>query len=635
MLLLALFVVVVCAALEAMTLVRMRGDLQAGRRALEGARRSLLAGDIDTARSDFAQAGIHFGSATRIANGFAGKSAAALPAVGNTVDLARGLSEAGSDLAAAGIDLSGALGSLPDGIDSLAPSGGRLPLDAYASILPSLRAAEAETASAAQVLDEAPTSFTVGPALDALWDARLATQQASQALSAARELMEGLPSFAGEGGERRYLVVAQNPAELRGTGGIWGAYAIMTFRDGRLSISDTAPIQTLADPPAAEVPAPSKDYARNYDQFGGAASWHNLNMTPDFPSAAQAALANYRAGQGTQLDGVIAVDPYAFKSMLAVTGGVSIPGVSGRLNVTNVVNFTTNEAYSLFPSPKDRKIVLGAVAAGVLQRFLGVRGSGIPRLRALGDAVSGGHLLVYSTNRAFQDGLETAGAAGRFWAPPDSDVAAVTVNNASGSKVDYYAVRAVSYDVRLGAAHDAVADLTAQIDNHAPTSGQPKYVIGPFVHGSQPGDQIPLITAWCHDPCSLVSARRDGRKVTVAPGTENGVAWYRDYRTIPAGQTGSFAITTRTTDAWTGNSSGGTYRLTFYGQPTIRPTTLNVSIAAPDGMQIAWTSTPMTVDGSMATWSGDPGAELTLEVRFRAPPAERVVRDLTRPIFGE
>src|SRR5262249_11139145 len=159
-----------------------------------------------------------------------------------------------------------------------------------------------------------------------------ATEQASHALLAAREIVQELPSFAGQGGERRYLVVAQNPAELRGTGGIWGAYAIMTFRNGRLTISDTSPIQTLADPPAAAVPAPSKDYARNYDQFGGAASWHNVNMTPDFPSAAQAALANYRVGEGARLDGVIAVDPYAFRSMLAVTGGVSIPGVGGRLS---------------------------------------------------------------------------------------------------------------------------------------------------------------------------------------------------------------------------------------------------------------------------------------------------------------
>jgi hypothetical protein len=628
-------VVAVCAALEAVALLRMHGDLQAGRRSLEDARRSLLAGNVDTAATDFARAGLLFGSASAHGHGVVGDLGAAIPGLGNTLDVARALAEAGGDLAAAGADLTDAIDAVPGGIDGLAPSGGHLPLDAYASILPALERARQETTDAAGALDGAPTSFTIEPALAALWDAQLATDEASRALTAADQLVGGLPSFAGQGSERRYLVLAQNPAELRGTGGIWGAYAILTFADGRLTISGTAPIQSLADPASADVPAPSADYARNYDQFGGAASWHNVNMTPDFPSAARAALANYRVGQGEALDGVIAVDPYAFRAMLSVTGQVAIPEVGGSLTADNVVDFTTNRAYSLFPSTNDRKLVLGAVATGVLDRFLQLDGKGIPRMRALGNAIGGGHLLVYSTDPGFQEGLQAAGAAGGFLAPPGSDVAAVTVNNASGSKVDYYAVRHVTLDVRLGADHDAAAVLTARIHNGAPDSGEPRYVIGPFVKDASAGDQIPLITEWCHDPCALLGARRDGHDVTVAPGTENGVAWYRDYRTIPAGKTGSFAISTHTTGVWEGNSSGGIYRLTFYGQPTIQPTTLDVSIKAPDGTSIAWTSTPMAIDGATATWSGEPGAELTLEVRFRAPLPLRFVRDLGRPVSGD
>jgi len=633
--LVVLGVVVVCVALEALTLLRMRGDLQAGRRALEGARRSLLAGDVDAASTGFTNAGTLFGAASEHGDGIVGDLGAALPGVGNTVDVARALAAAGDHLAAAGTTLTRAFGGVPGGVDGLAPNAGRLPLDAYAAILPALEHAQQEAAAAADVLDRAPTSFTIGPVLDALWDARSITDQVSQALTSASQLVQGLPTFAGADQEQRYLVVAQNPAELRGTGGIWGAYAILAFRDGQLTISQTSPIQALADPSPADVPAPTPDYARNYDQFGGAASWHNINMTPDFPSAAEAALANYEAGQGDRLDGVIAVDPYAFRAMLAVTGPVSVPTVSGRLNAANVVDFTTNQAYSLFPSPTARKTVLGAVAAAVLERFLGLDGKGIPRLRALATAIGGGHLLVYSIDPTFQDGLEGAGAAGRFAAVPESDVASVTVNNASASKVDFYAVRHVSYDVRLGADHDAVAELTARIRNEAPTSGQPPYVIGPFVPDAQAGDQLPLITEWCHDPCELLGARRDGHDVAVAPGTENGVAWYRDYRTIPSGRTGSFTISTHTTGVWSGNSSGGTYRLSFHGQPTVRPTVVDISITAPDGTRIAWTSTPMTVNGATATWSGDPGAELTLEVRFRAPLPLRIVRDLTRPFGGD
>jgi len=628
-------VLAISLTLEAFTLLRMRGDLHAGRRALEGARRSLLAGNVDAAAAGFTDAGRLFGSASEHGGGVAGDLGAAIPGVGNTLDIARALAEAGGHLSAAGTDLTGAFGQVTGGIDGLAPSGGRLPLEAYESILPALQRAQQETAAAAEVLDGAPTSFAIAPALDALWDAREVTAQVSEALTAAGDLVQGLPSFAGQDQERRYLVVAQNPAELRGTGGLWGAYAILSMRDGRMTISETSPIQALADPAQGDVPAPSPDYARNYDQFGGAASWHNVNMTPDFPSAAQAALANYRVGEGEDLDGVIAVDPYAFKAMLTVTGRVTVPGVGGSLDAGNVVAFTANTAYSLFPTANDRKIVLGTVAATVLERFLSLDGRGIPRLRALGAATGGGHLLVYSTDRVFQEGLEAAGAAGRFAAVPDGDVTAVTVNNASGSKIDFYAVRHVSVHVRLGADHDATTDLVARIRNGAPDSGQPRYVIGPFVAGSAAGDQIPLITEWCHDPCELLAARRDGHDVTVAPGTENGVAWYRDYRTIASGATGTFEISTHTTGVWSGNSSGGTYRLTFFGQPTIEPTVVDVSITAPDGTRIAWTSEPMAIDGPTATWSGEPASELTLVVRFRAPLPLRIVRDLTRPFGGD
>src|SRR5262249_48232669 len=118
------------AAPEALTVVRMRDDLEAGRRSLEDARRSLLAGNVDQAASQFAQAGIHFGAAARTGHGPVGDLGAAVPGLGNTLDVARALAEAGGDLSAAGIDLTtDAFSRLPGGIDAPAPTRSRLPLD--------------------------------------------------------------------------------------------------------------------------------------------------------------------------------------------------------------------------------------------------------------------------------------------------------------------------------------------------------------------------------------------------------------------------------------------------------------------------------------------------------------------------
>ena len=165
----------------------------------------------------------------------------------------------------------------------------------------------------------------------------------------------------------------------------------------------------------------------------------------------------------------------------------------------------------------------------------------------------------------------------------------VTVNNGSGSKVDYYAARTVDYDVQLGGDGEAIGTANVTIANDAPTHGEPRYVIGPYVHGAHAGDNIPLTTVWCHASCELESATSDGeQQIGLAAGSENGVPWLRDYRTIPAGHTGTLSLVWRSSGVWEGNSSGGSYELILLGQPTIRPTDVTATIACPrrDGHRV-------------------------------------------------
>src|SRR5213593_1934927 len=90
-----------CLAIEALALLRMRGDLASGRRALQEARRSLLAGNIDAAATSFTVAGARFGAASDRGHGVLGGLAASIPVAGNTMDVARALPEAGGHLSTA------------------------------------------------------------------------------------------------------------------------------------------------------------------------------------------------------------------------------------------------------------------------------------------------------------------------------------------------------------------------------------------------------------------------------------------------------------------------------------------------------------------------------------------------------
>ena len=342
-----------------------------------------------------------------------------------------------------------------------------------------------------------------------------------------------------------------------------------------------------------------------------------MNATPDMPAAARAALANYALGEGTRLDGVFAVDPFALQSFLQVTGPIHASG-AGTITSHNVVDVTTNRAYTVFPGTTQRKDVLGETAATVFARFLEMDGQGVARLRAISTAVAESHLRIYSTNPSIEGGLATLGVDGAL-TQPGGDIMGITVNNDSASKVDYYATRRVDYDVQLGGTGEAISAATVTIANDAPTTGEPRYVLGPSVPGARAGDQIPITSVW---------------SIRVATGSENGVPWLQDHRTIAAGSTGTLSLVWRSSGVWDGNSSGGSYELTLLGQPTVRATDVSVTIHAPSGTRIVWTSTPMAIDGGTATWRGSPSNTTTLGVRFQAPLPLRLVRDVTRPLFG-
>ena len=627
-----LVVLALCIGVQVVFLLGVRRDLMAGREAVTAGRRQALAGDLEAAQGSFARAEVSFQRAVDHSQSPVGSVARAIPWLGNTADTVTSMSRAGVSLSSAGSTLTDALLELPDGIGSLAPSNGILPVDRYRDLAAAVDSASADATQATEALTAAPESFVSQVVTRARWDGQEQASALATDLDGAAQLLHGLDSFAGVGTPRRYLVLAQNPAELRGTGGIWGAYAIVTFRDGRTHVSPARPTQTLRDFPAGRVPSPSEDYARTYDQFGGAGSWQNMNATPDFPSAAKAALANYELGEGARLDGVIAADPFFLQALLDVTGPIEVPG-AGTVDAANVVDVTTNRAYRHYAGGTQRKEVLGAAATEALTRFLSMDGHGLARLRALGTSIAGGHLRLYSTDPGMEGALTSLGVDGAV-RPPAGDLLSISVNNGSASKIDYYADRSIDYDVRLGSDGEAIATTAVTIANHAPARGQPRYVIGPSIDGAARGDQIPLTTVSCHRPCELLTATRDGADVAVATGSENGIPWLGDYRTIPAGETGVLSLTWRATDVWQGNSSGGRYDLSFFGQPTVRPTDLRVTIHAPAGTNIVWTSEAMAVDGGTATWEGTPSGRTTLSVRFRAPLPLRYLRNVTRPVLG-
>ena len=609
-------------------LLLARAPLLDARDAMEDGRAALLDGRSEDAAEAFTTAADGFGRArSRIGNPLT-RFVALLPIVGRTPDAALAVAGAGSDLAEAGLSVAGAVEGLPGGVSALAPQDGAIPIEPLDRIATGLARARSLVDAAHHKLEAAPTGLIPSAVAGPLAELRAEVAGALAATTAARDLSETLPGFLGADGTRTYFVGAQNPAELRGTGGLIGTYALLTVSEGRMELGSFADVSRLPTLDPSEVEAPSPDFAARYDRYGGAGFWRNINMTPDFPTAATAIETLWLRVFGERLDGTIVADPQALARLLGATGPATIPGTELTLDEDTLVPFVTNEAYSEIGDRRTRQRVLGAVAGEVLGRFLSGEGADPADAgRALAEAAADGHLLLHAADPATQGAFERAGVAGRLLDPP-GDFLGVFANNAGGNKVDYFAERSVRYEVRLLPGGVAEARAQVEIRNTAPASGEPKYVIGPRPGVAEAGENVTLLDVFCASGCTVVGVGREGG-ARAEGGIEeelgHPVVW-SEVR-VPSGESERVTYSWRVEGAWT-QGNNGSYRLTIQGQPTIVPTAVEVSVRAPPGMSIEGRSEGVRVSGDVARWSGSPSDVLELELDLVHPGAARLVREV-------
>jgi hypothetical protein len=599
-----------------------RTSLEEARVALQDGRDALASGDAPGARERFVAGQQAFEEAgSRLANPLT-RAVSVLPIIGRTPDAASAIAEAGSLVARAGAVLTTGLETLPGGPRALAPEDGTLPLEPIRRLRHPLDEAAALVSTADGTATRTPAAWVLPPVSGALSTFNREVGSLRETLEAAAGLARHLPTFLGEGGTRRYFFGAQNPAELRGTGGLLGAYTIMTVREGHLRMGTFRDTSTLSD--VDEIPPPNEDYARLYDQYGGAGFWKNINMTPDFPSAAAAIERLYEEVEGVELDGAILADPQALSFLMEVTGPIRDPRTGRLLEAGDVVPFLANEAYSVYTETAERKRILGALAGTILDRYLsGDWEDPYAAVDALVRAVGGGHILLHSGDPGVQEALERAGIAGRLL-PPPGDHLAVVVNNAGGNKMDFYARRTMRYVIRLLPDGEGVGNFDVRYLNEGPSEGQPAYVVGPFAGASKAGENVMIASTYCGS-CRIHAARHNGEATKVALEEELGHTVVTNNVRVASGSSARLSYDWTVPAAWSPQGAGGTYQLTFQGQPTIRPTRLEVVVVAPAGTLITSATPSMAVEDGRASWTGAPGDLLTLDVQFATPLALRLL----------
>ncbi|MBC2906875.1 DUF4012 domain-containing protein [Streptomyces cupreus] len=347
-----------------------------------------------------------------------------------------------------------------------------------------------------------------------------------------------LPPMLGADGPRRYIVVFQNTAESRGTGGLPGAFTVLTAHQGRLRFETFGTDGMLVDErPDIDLGA---EYRRRYGAMNPTGTWANSNVSPHFPYAARIWAAMWREHSGQRVDGAIALDPSAMGRLLQATGPARLPDGTA-VTADNVVDLTERTAYASFSDSRVRQAYLLDVARAAAATLIGTLDTPerMPELlRATYDVAGEGRLQVWSAQPREQRLLQSRPVAGALPAKP-GPFAGLVLINAAGGKLDYYLDRELHWIpgrcTRRG--RPVIARIT--LANRAPTSGLPPYVTqrgDKPPYPTRPGDNRLLVSYYASSHARLTRATLDGRPVNVGSGTERGHAVFTVDVELPAQQ---------------------------------------------------------------------------------------------------
>jgi len=481
---------------------------------------------------------------------------------------------------------------------------GRVPLEAVAAIRPDLEDASRLLTSSKEDLDAIDTTFLVADVDEAVRELDDNLTKAARDASHATDAARIADLVLGKDQPRRYLLVVQNPAEVRGTGGLIGNWGILSAANGEVRLEDLQRVQTLnsaGDPSTRVLNAPA-DYVERYQRFDPARTWQSVNITPDFPTAAAVMADLYGQSFPDHVDGVVAVDPAGLAALLELTGPVRVEDWPTPVNAKNVVDVTLRDAYARFARTPERADFLGDVARVAIDRATsGDLGTPARLGRVLGRSAHEGHITLWLADPEEQQVAQVLGISGRV---PDAtgDTLMVSNTNAGGNKLDYYLQRRIDYSVTVTPTDDlrdafTEGTLTVGLTNTVPPSGLPQIAAGPFEGATDRfvyGQNHTFLSMYT--PLTFTGARLNAQPVGLEASRELGRNVYSSYLDVFSGGTADLAVDLA------GNvelGEGGWYDLTIMRQPTVQADSVTVRVAAPAGFEVV-DAVGLKVEGGVA-----------------------------------
>lgn len=453
--------------------------------------------------------------------------ASVLPGLGPNFSAIAEVSRTADDVATLGL---APLAEVYDSLDweSLIPSAAGADLTPLELASPKVSSAAYAVRLSSQRLDTIDVSQLLPEVAAPLTAAREELSKASGALDTAANAAAVIPRMLGSGGPRSYLLVIQNNAEVRASGGIPGALAVVTMENGKLTLgSQNSAVGLGVMSPVIPVDAEQQGiYSGRMGKF-----MQDVNLTPDFPTAAATAQAMWERKTGQRVDGVISVDPVALSNILDATGAVRIQnpdivafeqvGLPLELNGQNLVETLLSDVYAKIEAPGLQDIYFAGVAQEVFLSLSSGKANSEELLEGINQGAQEGRILVWSSSleeQAIISKYRLSGSiAGSYVSPAEFGV---YFNDGTGAKMDYYVKRTVQLVKECP--RDGYEQTTVRVisTNTAPVDAAtslPAYVTGNGNFGVPPGSVRTNLVAYGPVQANVETVKLDGQRAQFAP----------------------------------------------------------------------------------------------------------------------
>lgn len=481
-------------------------DLQQVAKGSAQLKAAIAAGDLDAAKPLARSIAHNADSAHDLTSDPVWHAFGALPWVGPNFSAVSDITEIADDVS------SDALTPLLDvaadfDLASLGFTGGSIDLAPFAEIAGPLGTAETALTAAQQQARRIDADATLPPLADAIRTMRSSVTEAATVVGSLHGAAVLLPTMLGGEGPRTYVLAMQNNAELRSSGGIIGAIALLHAENGRITLQTQA---STRDFPPLDTALPLSDSTTALFEDRPGRYLQNITSIPDFREAGAAIATRWQGRFGGTVDGVVAVDAVVAKHLLAATGDLTFgPFTASSDNVTDIL---LSQIYAAVPDPAVQDEIF-AQAAGAL--FGAALSGAEPRalLGALADSAAEGRIRIWSAHEDEEAVLADSDLGGTIPADTgDATYVGVLMNDTTGGKMDYYTRASLSTSVGT-CQGQPTTQVRVTWTNTAPADAAtslPPYVTADGFYGVPAGTVRTLVAVYGPEGATPSHIDRDG-----------------------------------------------------------------------------------------------------------------------------